>query len=306
MDILFRTNILYFVSPPYLLRQKDMKNNLYWKLLQSTFSAWVNNKASRLGAALAFYSILSLGPMILLVLVVAASIWGEKAAQGQIVAQMSSLVGQQGAQAIQTILKTASHSRHGGMIAAGFSFLTLLFSASGVFGELQGAMNTIWKVPPRKEKGLLIMLRQRFLSFTMVVGSAFLLLISLVLSAAFSAITSYASGMLPALSVIMPTLDFVVSLALITLLFALTFKTVPDTKITWGSVWPAAVLTAVLFVVGKMLIGLYLSHTGVASSYGAAGSVVIILIWVYYSAQILFFGAEFAYVWGEHCKRRIQ
>jgi membrane protein len=279
------------------MRLLNVNMKHWWKLLRLTFHAWSADRASRLGAALAFYSVLSLGPLLLLVLVAAASIWGEKAAQGQIVAQMTSMVGEQGAEAIQIILKAAAQNKHGGMLASLFSFITLLFSASGVFGELQDAMNLIWKVPPRKDKPLLAMLRGRFLSFTMVVGSAFLLLTSLVFSAAVAAVASYVSRLIPVLGFVMPLTDFLLSVATIAILFAVTFKVVPDMKIEWKNVWPAAALTSVLFTAGKMIISLYLSHTGVASSYGAAGSVVVILIWVYYSAQILFFGAEFAHAY---------
>lgn len=274
------------------------------KLLKLTHAAWQRDQAARRGAALAFYSVLSLGPILLLVLVAAAFIWGQRAAQGDITAQMVGLVGQEGAAAIQSILKTASANKHGGILATIFGFVMLLFSASGAFGELQDAMNAIWKVPPRQGKKLALLLRARFLSFTMVLGTAFLLLTSLVLSAAFAALARFLSSQFPILATVMPLTDFVVSLVMITLLFGIIFKYVPDHKISWRGVWPGAVLTAVLFVVGKMLIGLYLSHTGVASSYGAAGSVVIILLWVYYSAQILFFGAEFAHVYDEARRAR--
>jgi membrane protein len=273
----------------------------YWKLLKLTLAAWQRDEAARRGAAMAFYSVLSLGPLLLLVLVAAASIWGQRAAQGQIVSQMVGLLGHDGAAAIQNILKTASENRHGGLLATIFGLLMLVFSASGVFGELQGAMNAVWKVPPRKGRAIILILRERFLSFTMVLGTAFLLLISLVLSAAFSALAKFLSNVVPVLAVIMPVTDFMVSIIVIALLFGIIFKMVPDRKIAWRSVWPGAFLTAVLFVIGKMLIGFYLSHTGVASSYGAAGSVVIILIWVYYSSQILFFGAEFSRVY-EECR----
>jgi membrane protein len=276
-----------------------------WKLLKHTFAAWQRDEAARRGAALAFYSVLSLGPLLLLVLVAAAFIWGRRAAQGQIVTEMAGLVGPEGAAAIQSILKTASENRHGGIVATILGVAMLMFSASGAFGELQHAMNTIWKVPERQGKKLALLLRARFLSFSMVLGTAFLLLISLVLSAAFAALASFLSRQFPILATMMPVTDFVVSLIMITLLFGVIFKYVPDRKIAWRSVWPGAALTAVLFVVGKMLIGLYLSHTGVASSYGAAGSVVIILLWVYYSAQILFFGAEFVHAYDEACKAQI-
>jgi membrane protein len=270
-----------------------------WRLFKLTYEAWNYDKAARLGASLAFYSVLSLGPLLLLVLVAAAQIWGQKAAQGQIVGQMTSIIGEQSAQLIQGILKTSSESRHGGLIASLLSFATLLFSASGVFGELKDAMNTIWKVPPRKEMPILIFIRERFLSVLMVIGSAVLLIGSLVISAAISAIIRYANQYLGSLNIIMPVIDFMASITIITLLFALIFKMVPDRKISWTCVLPGAFLTSILFIIGKLLIGMYLTHTGIASSYGAAGSVIVILLWVYYSAQIVFFGAEFSHVYAK-------
>ncbi|MGE3622766.1 MAG: YihY/virulence factor BrkB family protein, partial [Bdellovibrionales bacterium] len=226
--------------------------------------------------------------------------WGAEAARGQIVAQMTNMIGEQGAEAIQTILKTASENKDAGLIATIAGFGTLLFGASGVFGELQDAMNTIWKVPPSKDKAILVLLRDRFFSFTMVIGSAFLLLVSLVISTALAAVAEYASQLVTGVKTVMPIVDFLVSFGAITVLFALTFKVVPDTHVAWRCTFPAAVLTAALFVVGKMLIGLYLAQASVGSSYGAAGSVVVILVWIYYSSQILFFGAEFAHKYAEH------
>src|SRR5580704_1732824 len=189
-----------------------------WKLLSQTYAAWKADQAARRGAALAFYSVLSLGPLLLLVLVAAAFIWGRHAAQGQIMTQMVGLLGPQGAAAIQSILKTASENSHGGIIATVFGVGMLMFSASGAFGELQDAMNAIWKVPPRQGKKLALLLRARFLSFSMVLGTAFLLLISLVLSAGFAALARFLSDEFPILATMMPVTDFVVSLIMITLL----------------------------------------------------------------------------------------
>ncbi|HEU0118186.1 MAG TPA: YihY/virulence factor BrkB family protein, partial [Alphaproteobacteria bacterium] len=262
--------------------------------MKIAIAAWQDNQTARRGAALAFYSVLSLGPLLLLVLAASAWIWGQDAAQGQIMDQMKGLVGEQGASAIQSILTSSAIKKDDGIIATLLGFAMLIFGASGVFGELQDTMNMIWKVKPRADRPWLVIIRERFLSFTMVLGTAFLLLISMVLSAAFAAMGKYASDVMPMLSVLMPIADLLFSFILITLLFAVIFKMVPDVYVPWCAVWPSAALTSLLFAVGKMLIGLYLAHTGVASSYGAAGSVVILLIWIYYSAQILFFGAEFA------------
>jgi membrane protein len=271
----------------------------YWPLLKATFSAWSDDKALRLGAALAFYSVLSLSPMLLLVLSAAAAIWGQDAATGQILGQMRDMVGQKGAEAIQAILLTASEHKQAGFVATVTGFGMLLFSASGMFGELQDAMNLIWKVKPSARKPVIAILRDRFFSFAMVMGCGFLLLISLVVSAGLSALANYVNGLFPGGSLFMQAVDFFAGFGIITLIFALTFKTVPEVKIKWRVVWPGAALTAVLFMVGKFLIGLYLSRTSLASSYGAAGSLVVLLLWIYYSAQILFFGAEFTHIYAE-------
>jgi len=264
--------------------------------LKSTFFAWQNDQAARRGAALAFYSILSLGPLLLLVLVVAALVWNRNLAQGQLMGQMVNLMGERGAEAVRSMLTATSNNKHGGILATLFGIAMLIFSASGFFGELQESMNTIWKIKLQQSKPMVTMIRQRFLSFMMVLGTAFLLLVSLVLSTTFTAAANYARTRFPVLAVTIPLIDFSFSFMMSSFLFAVIFKMVPDTLITWRSVMPGATLTAGLFVIGKMLIGFYLGHTSVASSYGAAGSVVIILIWVYYSAQILLFGAEFTAV----------
>jgi membrane protein len=273
---------------------------LLWQLLKQTGQAWLDNKAARLGAALAFYSVLSLSPLLVLVLAAASAVWGAQAAQGQIVDQMRGLVGEQGAQAIQTILAAASTNKFGGFIAALVGFFSLLFSASGAFGELQDAMNIIWRAPPPQDRPWLVIIRERFFSFAMVVSSGFLLLISLLISAGLAAASHFIDDLLPAAVALMFLVNFVVSFAIIAFLFALIFKTIPDLLIPWRSVWPGAVLTTLLFIAGKALIGFYISHAGIASSYGAAGSIVILLLWIYYSAQILFFGAEFTYIYSSH------
>jgi membrane protein len=259
-----------------------------------TFAAWRDDHIVRHGAALAFYSVLSLGPLLLLVLVAAARIWDVEGARARIVAQMTNFVGPEGAGSIQSILHSASGHRHGGLIATVFGFTTLMFSASGVFGELREAMNIIWKVPARQGRPFLRVLRGRFLPFMMTLVTAILFLSALIASTALVALAHVLNSALPVFASLMPWADFSVSLILTALLFGLIFKTVPDTRVPWASIWPGAILSATLFVIGKTLIGFYLGHTGIVSSYGAAGSVIVILVWVYYSAQILFFGAEFA------------
>jgi len=269
-----------------------------WKIFKLTGEAWANDRASRLGASLAFYSVLSLGPLLLLVLVAATYIWGGDAARGQIVGEMKGIVGAQAAELIQGVLRVSDETtQRGGIIATVLGFATLLFSASSAFGELQDAMNLIWKVPPRKGRPIYFLLRDKFLAFVMVAASALLMLASLILSAVMDTVVRIAGQYVPDLPVIMPVFDFATSIIIITVLFAVMFKVIPDRRISWRGIWPAAILTAVLFIIGKMLLGVYLTHTGVASSFGAAGSLIIIMLWVYYSAQILFFGAEFAHVY---------
>jgi membrane protein len=261
-----------------------------WRLVTRALSGWSEDSAPRLGAALAYYTVFSIAPLLVIAVGVAGVVFGPDAARGQIVGQIAGLVGEQGAQAIEEMIEHAGRQRGAGLGASLIGLATLLFGASGVFGELQSSMNAIWGVKPRPGRGLLGMLRDRFASFTMVLGIAFVLLVSLVVSAALAALGRVlGAGEEGALHV----LNLAVSFGVVTLLFAATFKYVPDIEIEWRDVWIGAAVTALLFTVGKLAIGLYLGKAGVASAYGAAGSLVVVLVWVYYSAQILFLGAEF-------------
>jgi len=276
--------------------------SLFFYLLKQTSQAWLDNKAARLGAALAFYSVLSLSPLLVLILAVASALWGTQAALGHILDQMETLIGGQGAEIIRNILDAAGTNKSAGFIAGLIGFASLLFSASAVFGELQDAMNIIWHAPPSKGKPALTFLKERTISVIMVIGCSSLLLLSVIISAALAATSKYVTDIVPTAILIMHLINFLVSFGIVTALFALIFKTVPGVAVRWSSVWPGAILTAVLFIIGKGLIGLYLGHAGIASGYGAAGSIVVLLVWIYYSAQILFFGAEFAYVYSRHFK----
>jgi membrane protein len=191
------------------------------------------------------------------------------------------------------------------IFAAVIGFVVLLFGAAGVFGQLQDALNTMWEVKPKEGRGILGIIKDRFVSFGMVLGIGFLLLVSLVISAGLAALGNFLVGLLPAYEIIMQIISFVVSFAVISLLFALLFKYLPDAKVAWGDVWLGAVVTALLFTIGKELIGLYLGRSAVASTYGAAGSLVVLLLWIYYSGQILFFGAEFTQVYANMFGSRI-
>lgn len=274
-----------------------------WDLLKQTGLEWMEDKVPRLGAALAFYSVLSLAPLLVIAIAIAGLVFGEEAARGQVVEQMGGLVGKQGAEAIQTMIANA-RKPESGIIAAVIGVASLLFAATGVFGELHDAMNTIWEVQPKPGGGVMGFIKDRFLSFTMVLGIAFLLLVSLVLTTALAATGKYLSSLVP-FAAVMQVLNFVISFAVITLLFAMMFKLLPDVKIGWSDVWIGAVITGLLFTLGKLLIGLYLGHSSIGSAYGAAGSFVVLLVWVYYSSQILFFGAEFTQVYADKYGSRI-
>lgn len=274
-----------------------MSPKAIWGLIKGAFSGCSEDKVPRLGAALAYYTVFSLAPLLIIVIGIAGFFFGDEAARGEIVGQFRGLVGEDGGKAIQTMIENAGRETGSGIFASVISVVTLLFGASGVFGELQDSLNTIWGVKPKPGRGILGMLKDRFVSFTMVLGIAFLLLVSLVLSAAIATIGTAVGG--ADSEGLLHVLNLVVSFGVITLLFAAMYKYVPDVKIEWRDVWVGAAVTSVLFTLGKFAIGLYLGKGSVASAYGSAGSLVILLVWVYYSAQILFFGAEFTKVYAK-------
>jgi membrane protein len=280
-----------------------MKLRTVWELLEKAAAGWMEDNAMRLGAALAFYTLLSAAPLLVIVLAMAGLFFGASAVQGQVVEQLRDLIGAEGAQAVQTMIVHASRPGTG-IVAMLVGILMLLFGASGVFAELQDALNNIWKVAPRPGQPIWTILRDRFLSFVMVLGIGFLLLVSLVITAILSALTHIAG--LDHIGFIGQLLSFVVSFAVITLLFAMIFKILPDVKIAWKDVWVGAAVTSLLFSVGKLLIGLYLGRASIGSAYGAAGSLVVFLVWVYYSALILFFGAEFTKVYANEFGAHIE
>jgi len=244
-----------------------------------------------LAAAVAFYSILSLAPLLILAIAIAGMIFGEEAARGELVAQMKDLVGEEGANVIQATLANAKKPEQG-IIATVIGSITLLLGASGVFGELHDALNVIWEVRPKKGGGLWRFIRAKFLSFGMVLSIGFLLLISLVLSTALSSLGTYAAGLAPGVPILMGVLSFAVSILLIAGLFALLYRYLPDARIPWKHIWFGAAITSLLFTLGKFAIGLYLAQAAVGSPFGAAGSLVVLVVWIYYSALIVFFGAE--------------
>jgi membrane protein len=266
-----------------------------WGVLREAASDWVEDNAARMGAALAFYSVLSLAPLLMIALALASLFFDQAAARDQLMKQVGEMVGSEGAEAIRGMLD--SGTKAGGTTATVVGLATLLFGASGVFGELQSAMNAVWDVKP-KATGILGMLKARFLSFAMVLGTGFLLVVSLLMSTIIASLHSSVRGAYPNLEILWHGLSLLVSFVIVTLLFALIFKLLPDAEVAWRDVWVGAILTAALFTVGKFAIGLYLGKSGLASGYGAAGSLVVLIVWVYYSAQILFFGAEITHAIG--------
>jgi membrane protein len=257
---------------------------------------WYRHRVPRLGASLAFYTMLSLAPLIVVVLAVAGFAFGREAATGQLVWQIKELVGRQGAEVIQELLKGAADPLAGG-IATAIGLVTLFFGASSVVAELRDALNTIWDVPTRATEfgmhSIVAVAKERLLSFAVVLAFGFLLLVSLAVNAAISAMGSYFTYWLPTTEWLLQSVNTLVTFCVITLLFAAMFRFLPDIHVTWGDVALGALGTALLFTVGKTVIGIYLGKAGIGSTYGAAGSLVIMLVWVYYSAQIFFLGAEF-------------
>lgn len=269
---------------------KSLRDGL--ELLQQTAAEWTDQDLSRLGAALAFYTLFAIAPLFVIVLAIAGLWFGEEAARRELFDQVSGLVGSEGGEAVQALVSSAREPKTGAW-AAFFAVATLLVGATGVFVQLQDALNAIWGVRRRPGRGLRNFVKDRLLSFALIVGNGFLLLVSLVLSAGLAALDKFIIGLLPAQELIWQGVNFAISFGVITLLFAMIFKVLPDVKIAWRNVWMGAMLTALLFNLGKLIFGLYLGLSSVASAYGAAGSLVIVLLWVYFSAQILFFGAKF-------------
>jgi membrane protein len=267
-----------------------------WSLLKDTYDEWDEDKAPRLAAALSYYTLFSLAPLLIIAIAVAGLVFGREAVQGQLFGQIRGFVGDVGAVAIEDMIKGASNQSTG-IIAAVLGFGTLLLGAAGLFGQLQDALNTIWEVQPKPGLGIVETLKQRFFSFTMGLGTGFLLLVSLVISTALTAIFGYFQNLVPGIEFLWQIVTFLISFAITAGLFALMFKVIPDVDIAWRDVLLGAVVTALLFSIGRFGLAFYLGRGSFSSTYGAAGSLVIILLWVYYSAQILFFGAEFTQVY---------
>lgn len=272
-------------------------------LVKDTVSQWSDDEAARQAASLALYTLLSIAPLVVISIAVAGFALGEEAARGQIADQVGAVVGTEAGRAIEAMVANARTPSEG-IVGTLVGLAVLLFGASGVFGELQTALNHIWDVKPKPGRGLRGFIRDRFFSFSMVMGVAFLLLVSLVISAALAAIGERYLTRLP-VPAVHALLNVVVSFAVTTTLFALTFKLVPDARIAWRDVWVGAAVTALLFSIGKVVLAWYVGRSATESAYGAAGSLVALVLWVYYSAQILFFGAEFTQVYATRFGSRI-
>lgn len=272
-----------------------------WKkiktLLTKTYNEWNAVEAPRMGASLSFYTMFSLAPLVLALIAIAGLVFGREAARGELVGQIQNLVGQAGADAIQTILKSQAQQKSSGTLAAVVGFVTLLFGASSVALELRSALDKIWHC--KEEEGVAGFIKERSYALAVVLGAGFLLLVSLAVSAALATVSKFFQGLLTIPVWILQTVNVLISIVVIAAILAAIFKLLPAAKIAWSDVIHGAIFTSVLFTLGKTLIGIYLGKAAVGSSYGAAGSLVIVLIWIYYSAQILYFGAAFTRVYAQ-------
>lgn len=266
------------------------------RMLGSAGRAWWDDDALRLGASLAYYTLFAIGPVLLVATAIAGMVFGAEAVRGEIVAQLDDVFGREGALAVQSLLEGASQ-RRAGVFATVIGSTAFLVAATGAFLELQVALNTIWRVKPRPGVHFKAFFIDRVRSFGLVVAIGFLLLVSLAITAALAALSSWLSRLAPGFPATLSAVSVLVSLVVTSGLFALLFRFLPDVRLLWKDVTTGAVVTAVLFMVGQQVIGLYLGQSGVASTYGAAGSMMVLLLWVYYSCQILLYGAEFTRLW---------
>ena len=276
---------------------RAMNYKQLYSLAKKSVDAWIDDYAPSMGAAISYYTVFSIAPLLIIVIAIAGFVWGRDAVQGQIVGQLSGLIGIDGARGIQALIESANKPAQG-LIATGISIAVLIVGATTVFAELQSAMDRIWDVPAaQKASGLWGTLRARLLSLGFILGLGFLLAVSLVFSAGVAAFGGWATGLFPGWEVLLQIINMVISFSISTVLFAMIFKLMPQARVSWRDVWIGAVVTAVLFEIGKSLIGLYIGKSSVTSSFAAAGSLVVLLVWVYYSAQIFLLGAEFTWAY---------
>ena len=290
--------------------QDAVMRRKYWQLARKSVDEFFEDSPFQLAAALSFYTVLSLSPLVLIVVAAAGLVWGEQPVRSELLNQIRELTGDAGAETVRTVLEstTISGQSIGSMI---LGIITLLFGATTVFAQLQSSLNQIWDVKTAVKtvtrRGLLwSLIRTRLLSLTLVLAVGFLLLVSLVVSAALAALQAYLSRAFPGGGTLWQILNFLVSLLVISVLIAMVYRVLPDVRLDWPDVWVGAVTTSLLFGVGKFLIGLYLGRASIGSSYGAAGSLVVFLVWVYYSSLIMFFGAEITFVYAQDRRNRVR
>jgi membrane protein len=289
---------------PHPRRSWGERMKLAWSLIKDTVTQWSDDEAARQAASLALYTLLSIAPMIVIAIAIAGAVFGDDAARGQISQQVGAVVGAEAGNAIQALVANARAPSEG-ILSTIVGLAVLLVGASGVFGELQTALNHIWEVKPKPGRGIKGFIRDRFFSFSMVMGVAFLLLVSLVVSAFLATLSEHYRNFIP-LPGLWQVLNIAVALGVSTLLFALIFKLVPDAKTAWKDVLVGGFVTAVLFSIGKLALAWYVGRSATVSPFGAAGSLVALVVWVYYSAQILFVGAEFTQVYATRVGNNIE
>ena len=270
----------------------------WWWLVKKAAAAWSKDYAPSMGAALSYYTVFSLAPLLLLVISIAGLVFGQEAAQGALFGQLNTLMGEDAAKGVQGLLASVSKPSEG-IIGTVVGVAILLIGATTVFGELQDALDRIWRAPEREGSGLWGLLRSRFLSFGMILGIAFLLMVSLVMGAAVSALGKWWGPLFGGWEFLGHAVTFIVGFAMTTGVFAMIYKILPRVDVRWHDVWLGAAVTSLLFNIGRFLIGLYIGKSGVASGFGAAGSIVVVFVWVYYSAQVFLMGAEFTWVYAQ-------
>jgi len=277
-----------------------------WSMTRQTFTEWSNDKGGRLGAALSYYTVFSLAPLLLLVISIAGLAFGREAAEGRMFGTLAGLLGAETSRLIQAAVTKASQSRSGGVLGTIAGIAILLAGATGVVIELQGAINTVWKVEPKPNRGIWGVVRTRMLSVAMILSLGFLLLVSLVVSAALAALSGWMRSAFGDIAILGWFIDAVVALGVISTMIALIYKILPDAEVAWRDVWVGAIATAVLFMIGKYLIGLYVGKASVGSAFGAAGLMAVLLVWIYYSAQIVLLGAEFTRVYANRVGAKVR
>jgi len=273
-----------------------MQFKLFYQLVKKSVNAWIDDYAPSMGAAISYYTVFSIAPLMIIVIAVAGFVWGREAVQGEIVGQLSGMIGKQGAEGVQSLIESASQPTQG-LVATAISIVVLIIGATTVFAELQSSLDRIWQVPQAPKVSSIWAIVRRLLSLGFILGLGFLLLVSLVTGAGLAALGTWINGLFPGWETLLVLINIGLSVTIATVLFAMIFKVMPQAKIGWRDVWTGAVVTAVLFEAGKWLISLYIGKTSVTSSFAAAGSLVVLLVWVYYSAQIFLLGAEFTWVY---------